>query len=142
MGGAHEREGILEIFLNQRWGVVCGDNWRQQESGFNHRTVCAQLGFDGGDVRYLNSTRYCFVIHSTGYSTCLIHFLSAPMSGKQQATPPRPPYTGLHADINPPLQNIPRVNTLPVIDLSKTLQKAYQANALSERSRMTLVSAS
>ena len=57
-------------------------------------------------------------------------------------TPPRPPYTGLHADINPPLQNIPRVYTLPAIDLSKTLQKAYQAKALSKRSRMALVSAS
>ena len=67
VGGAHEREGILEVFLNLRWGVVCGDNWRQQGSGFNHRTVCAQLGFDGGDVRYLNSTRYVYYIHVCVY---------------------------------------------------------------------------
>ena len=51
--------------------------------------------------------------------------------------PQDPPTNGLHANI-PPLQNIPRVNTLLVIDLSKTLQE----KALSKRSRITLVSAS
>ena len=54
--------------------------------------------------------------------------------------PQDPPTTGSHANI-PPFK-ISLENILPVIDLSKTLQKAYQAKALSKRSRMTFVSAS
>ena len=54
--------------------------------------------------------------------------------------PQDPTTTGSHANI-PPFK-ISLENKIPCIDLSKTLQKAYQAKAPSKRSRMTLVSAS
>ena len=54
---------------------------------------------------------------------------------------PRPPYHRLASQYSPPFK-ISLENTLPVIDLYKTLQKAYQAKAQFKSSRMTLVSAS
>ena len=52
MGGAYSSEGIVEVYFNGQWGVVC-------DSGFNQNTattVCRQLGhgaasFTMGDSR-------------------------------------------------------------------------------------------
>ena len=58
----------------------------------------------------------------------------------QKIIHPQDPLPPASTPIFPPFK-ISLENTLPVIDLSKPLQKAYQAKALSKRSRMTFVSA-
>ena len=39
--GDSERDGRLEVCLNQRWGTVCNTGWSLPDS----RVVCKQLGY-------------------------------------------------------------------------------------------------
>ena len=41
VGGESEREGYLEVCLNQGWGTVCDDGWSLLDS----QVVCRQLGY-------------------------------------------------------------------------------------------------
>ena len=41
MGGRDEREGRVEIFLNEEWGTICEDLWGDTQT----IVVCRQLGF-------------------------------------------------------------------------------------------------
>ena len=43
--GGYEREGLVEVCVNNRWGTICGDSnseWDKNEAA----VVCSQLGFD------------------------------------------------------------------------------------------------
>ena len=42
VGGITEREGRVEICLQNQWGTVCDNGW----GGSDSRVVCRQLGFD------------------------------------------------------------------------------------------------
>ena len=45
--GMHAAEGRLEVFLEGRWGVVCDDEFGEEEA----QVACGQLGMSGGTVR-------------------------------------------------------------------------------------------
>ena len=48
VGGETEREGQMEVCLDQRWGTVNGDGW----SSVDAQVVCRQLGYltPGNDI--------------------------------------------------------------------------------------------
>ena len=67
VGGETEREGQVEVCLDQRWGTVNGDGWSLVDA----QVVCRQLG-------YLTAGKHCllcFFQHSAGLKVCLPPFL-------------------------------------------------------------------
>ena len=88
-------------------------------------------GGEGGNLPPLDC---CLPPFQIGSNNSVLYF-------PEDNTPPRPPYHRLTHQYSHPFK-ISLENTLPVIDLSKTLQKSIshdQAKALSKRSRMMLV---
>ncbi|KAI6656892.1 hypothetical protein LOD99_16194 [Oopsacas minuta] len=43
IGGSDPNEGTLQVYLNDSWGTVCGDQWTNNEA----TVVCRQLGYSG-----------------------------------------------------------------------------------------------
>ena len=41
VSGNSDKEGILEVYYNGRWGTVCNTGWGDN----NSKVVCAQLGY-------------------------------------------------------------------------------------------------
>ena len=41
VGGADLNEGVVQVYLNETWGTVCGDQWTINEA----TVVCRQLGY-------------------------------------------------------------------------------------------------
>ncbi|XP_071477442.1 antigen WC1.1-like [Diadema antillarum] len=60
MGGANEREGILQISHNDQWGTVCNNNWDMADA----HVVCHQLG-QGRAVGVLNNREFTAVSTDT-----------------------------------------------------------------------------
>ena len=41
VGGADLNEGVVQVYLNESWGTVCGNQWTIKEAN----VVCRQLGY-------------------------------------------------------------------------------------------------
>ena len=66
-GGSSEREGRVEICIDQIWGTICDTAWDSQDSD----VVCKQLGFPSLGVMFRLLARvvaslvlHCVVFHA------------------------------------------------------------------------------
>lgn len=56
-GGSDSSSGIVEIFYNDKWGMVCeGGTFVTNEA----RAVCTELGFDPSQSSTISTSRYWF----------------------------------------------------------------------------------
>ena len=56
-GGSDSSSGIVEIFYNDKWGMVCeGGTFLTNEA----RAVCTELGFDPSQSSTMSTSRYWF----------------------------------------------------------------------------------
>lgn len=55
-GGSTDTTGVLEVFFNNKWGMICnGATFNTDEA----TVVCRQLGYDPSPSTYMSaSTRY------------------------------------------------------------------------------------
>ena len=72
MGGDYPSEGIVQVYFNGEWGIVCDPGF----DGNAALAVCRQLGYDTGSAfigatRYLLSTSFTVVDVITKYTCCV-----------------------------------------------------------------------
>lgn len=52
MEGPNAREGRVEVYHSEAWGVVCGEHWDMNDAN----VVCRLLGYDGASAYLQNIT--------------------------------------------------------------------------------------
>ena len=77
MGGDYPSEGIVQVYFNGEWGIVCDPRFDSNVA----LAVCRQLGYDTGsffigDTRYLLLTLFTVVDVITRYTLCVSVYCS------------------------------------------------------------------
>ena len=55
-GGSSKADGRVEVYINGKWGTVCGRGWDPLES----KVVCQQLGYKRVNRTYSNTSQHNF----------------------------------------------------------------------------------
>ena len=63
--GASEREGRVEVCMEEYWGTVCSDGWSEEDA----LVVCRQAGFDTlSELHFSNTYPKCIML----YNLCIL----------------------------------------------------------------------